>query len=67
MTGSVLFDLLSALTLRALRLCGESWLRRVHRRDAENAEVAQRKPEIEILQLTVASVRYAGGMVYTSK
>jgi hypothetical protein len=34
---------LSALTRRARRLCGERLLRRIHRRDAENAEVDAEK------------------------
>ena len=39
--------LLSALTLRSLRLCGESWARQAHRRDAEAAKATQRKTEIK--------------------
>ena len=36
------FDLLSALTLRTLRLCGESWSRRAHRRDAGRRDRAEK-------------------------
>ena len=45
--GGVLVDLLFALTQSALRLCGESEVREVHRRDAENAKAAQRKAQIK--------------------
>ncbi len=52
------FESFSALTLRSLRLCGESQPRKIHRRDAEAAEVAQRKAEIKSRRLLTRIVAF---------
>jgi hypothetical protein len=38
----VVMSLFSAQSLRSLRLCGELFAARIHRRDAEHAEFTQR-------------------------